>query len=368
MNKIETLYLIAKCLTINERDGFRDEFIQLESDELIDWTLFFGIASNNLVLPALYVRFAQCNLLTYLPEAVAEYLYEIYSQNKIRNKQILKQIDEINELLNYENIYPIYLKGAAHLLDGLYADCGERMLGDIDLLIDERNLLKAAKTLENNGYRIHSEYFVEVDHNKHFPALVKDCWPAHIELHRTAVSDDYLNELSYEKIEKEKRRPEKGTGCYIFSDKHSIIHNFIHSQLEHEGFVYGMSSLRDLYDLHLLIKKCDSNHLLPEIKERKRARLYFLYASELFGNNLNHEEKGIFYSFHLKRFKLNYQSHVYFVMHRSAVYIVRRLWLSYIRQFFMVFFSPKTRKSVFRRLKNPHWYLAHLKSYRNIFP
>jgi hypothetical protein len=321
-----------------------------------------------LVLPALYVRFAQSNLLTYLPEAVSEYLHEIYSQNKTRNEQILKQIDELNELFNQENIYPIYLKGSAHLLDGLYTDLGERMLGDIDLLLDENSYLKAAELLQKNGYRIHSEYFVDVDHNKHFPALIKDIWPAHIELHRTIVSDDYMYELSPENIERKKRKPKKGSGCFILSVNNNIIHNFIHSQLEHEGFVYGISSLRDLYDLHLLIKKCELNQLLPEIRERKKAKLYFLYASELFGTEINYAAKGLFYSFHLRRFKLNYQSNIIFVVHRSVVYIIRRLWLSYIRQFFMVIFSAKTRKSVFRRLKNPHWYLAHLKSYRNIFP
>jgi len=241
-------------------------------------------------------------------------------------------------------------------------------LGDIDLLVEEGELLKAAKLLEKSGYRIHSEYFVEVDQSKHFPPLVKDHWPAHVELHRLPVSDDYLYELASENVNNEKRKTAKGNDCYIFSYKHSIIHNFIHSQLEHEGFVYGISSLRDLYDLHLLSKKHDLSELIPEIRERKKAKLYFLFASQLLNTQTNFTDRGLFCSFHLKRFMLNYRSDSFFIVHRFMLYIIRRLLFSYIHQFVMVFFSQKTRKSVFQRLKKPQWYLAHLKSYRNIFP
>ena len=63
---------------------------------------------------------------------------KIYGLNRERNIQILQRIDDITAELNKKNIQPVFLKGTANLLDGLYSDLGERMIGDIDFLVKEQ--------------------------------------------------------------------------------------------------------------------------------------------------------------------------------------------------------------------------------------
>ena len=68
----------------------------------------------------------------------AQALKEIYDLNRESNQQILRQIDDITAILNKENIQPVFLKGTANLLDGLYSDLGERMMA---ILIELYNVI-----------------------------------------------------------------------------------------------------------------------------------------------------------------------------------------------------------------------------------
>ena len=58
--------------------------------------------------------------------------------NRERNKLIIDQAKEINKLLLMHNIKPIFLKGMAALVEGIYNDIGERMISDIDLIVSEK--------------------------------------------------------------------------------------------------------------------------------------------------------------------------------------------------------------------------------------
>lgn len=94
------------------------------------------------------------NLLQYLPEELVNYMIHITDLNRERNKQIIKQAKEINSLLLANDITPIFLKGTGNLLEGLYADIAERMVGDIDFIVSKTitliqlNLLKVLVIIE----------------------------------------------------------------------------------------------------------------------------------------------------------------------------------------------------------------------------
>jgi len=76
--------------------------------------------------------------------------------NRERNTEIIAQAKEINELLLENKITPVYIKGTGNLLEGLYEDIAERMLGDIDLILNKRDAKKADKILRDNKYSSHS--------------------------------------------------------------------------------------------------------------------------------------------------------------------------------------------------------------------
>ena len=134
MTNKELFYFTGKCLTLDDDPGFREVIKEKITSEAIDWRKFVTLCSNHLILPSIYLRFLTHDILQYLPDELAEHLKDIYNLNVTRNSQILIQLEEITTKLNSRNIYPIFLKGSGNLLDRLYQDNGERILGDIDFL------------------------------------------------------------------------------------------------------------------------------------------------------------------------------------------------------------------------------------------
>jgi len=116
---------------------------------------FIQLCSDHLIIPAIYLKLKAHDILNDLPEDFIQAFKEIYDLNRERNEQILKQIDDITAILNKENIQPVFLKGTANLLDGLYSDVGERMIGDIDFLVKEEDYLKAAELLKSVDKKYH---------------------------------------------------------------------------------------------------------------------------------------------------------------------------------------------------------------------
>ena len=137
MNYKETLYFIAKCLTISLEEKNRQEIEKQLKSTSIDWDAVVKVSTAHYVFPALYCNFKRANFLKYLPADLVDYMKHITDLNRDRNSQILQQAQELNSLLLANNIRPIFLKGTGNLLAGIYADNGERMVGDIDFLCSE---------------------------------------------------------------------------------------------------------------------------------------------------------------------------------------------------------------------------------------
>ena len=103
---------------------------------------------QSLCFPAIYCNFKRADFLKYLPDDLVDYMKYITNLNRDRNTQIIEQAKELNSLLLANNIRPIFLKGTGNLLEGLYEDIGERMVGDIDFLFSKKDFLKAIDILK----------------------------------------------------------------------------------------------------------------------------------------------------------------------------------------------------------------------------
>jgi len=368
MTNTEMFYFTGKCLTLDEHPGFRDEIIELIAADSIDWKKFASLCSNHLIIPAIYLKFKSQELIPFLPEEVSEFLKEIYDLNLDRNTQILQQLDEVTAILNKGHVYPFYLKGAGHLLDGLYADTGERMMGDIDFLVPEKDYLLAAELLKKAGYLADYPTYLDVSVLKHYPRLYKVGVPADLEIHRIPVAEKYQSWFNPEMIFNEKKAVSSLEGCYVLSDKHNIIHNFIHSQLGHDGSVTGIISLRDINDLFLLSKRSEVKLTIAEIKTKQRAIAYFVFAGKAFGLPERFYPTGNLYSWILiKKHDLNYRSKAFYTIYRTVAYVIQRIVIGFSRQMFQSIYNRKMRQSVFNRLTDRKWYHAHLDSYKGYF-
>ena len=127
----QLFYFTGHCLALDEhplaRNGgeFRERVIELIQKEGTDLENFVQLCSDHLIIPAIYLKFKKHDILDYLPKDFIQALKEIYDLNRERNIQILQRIDDIKAELNKKNIQPVFLKGTANLLDGLYNDVGE---------------------------------------------------------------------------------------------------------------------------------------------------------------------------------------------------------------------------------------------------
>ena len=141
MNYKETLFFIAKCLTISLEEKNRDEIEIFLKTTDVDWDSVVKVSTSHYVFPAIYCNFKRAGFLKYLPADLVDYMKHITNLNRDRNTQIIQQAQGPKyTLLLANNITPIFLKGTGNLLEGLYEDIGERMVGDVDFLFSEKRL------------------------------------------------------------------------------------------------------------------------------------------------------------------------------------------------------------------------------------
>lgn len=355
---------------LDEHPGFSQEIIEKIETDSMDWQKFAANCSNHLILPIIYLKFQSHGIIEYLPKELSEYLKEVYDLNYSRNNQILEELQEITEILNKGNIYPVFLKGAGNLLDDLYSNIGERILGDIDLLVPEKEYLLSAKLLEDEGYskRKDSAIYFDVSMSKHYPRISKPGFPASLEIHRLPVKENNKSWFNPCIIDQGKKTVIALKGCCVLSDNHKIIHNFIHAQLDHQGHTTGLVYLRDLYDLYLLSKRTPIKQTLTSIKKKRKAIVYFAFAGKALGLNESFYSNSNFSIwFFSKRHDLILSSVNFNHTYRTINYITRRVIIGYTAQIIKSFYSKNMRQSVIHRLSDHKWYRARLQSYVSFF-
>ena len=152
MNYKKTIFFIAKCLTISLEEKNRDEIEKQLKSKTINWDTVVKVSTAHYVFPAIYCNFKRADFLKYLPRELVSYMQHITNLNRERNKKIIAQAQELNIILLANSITPIFLKGTGNLLEGLYEDIGERMVGDIDLLFSEKDFFKGIDIIKNDKY------------------------------------------------------------------------------------------------------------------------------------------------------------------------------------------------------------------------
>lgn len=211
-----------------------------------NWDALVIIGSKQLVIPALYCRLKSRNLLTQLPEGLELYLKDIATQNLKRNTAILHQIKTLTLLLNSHNIKHTFLKGAALLAAGYFEDLSERMIGDIDILIDLKDLQPAFKLLKASAYKPIDETFgADFFEHKHLPRLTSSSHICAVELHRKLFVTHKEKALSNSNILMHKvLKHGVSIPCY----NHLLLHNILNYQINDNGQHYKTINFRSAYD------------------------------------------------------------------------------------------------------------------------
>ena len=328
-----------------------------------DWQQWVQMGSNHLVLPAMYLLLKEHLLLSSLPEDLVKTLEGIHALNLERNRQILRQCAEVKEVLQTKGIETIFLKGSGNLLDGLYGDPGERMLYDIDILVEDKHMLAAAHLFLEAGCQTRKAFNpMAYSSTMHYPILLREDWVAGVEIHRLPVQYHYLKAFAPERIFERKKPSSVSEGFLVMDDPEKVIHNFMHAQLMHNGHVHADVSLRDLYDLLLLSRRMDLHEVFRSFGSyRSKSSAYLHLLHRVF--DLTKEEG-----------KENRRSHSFFMARHRLTLAMSPRWLrawhvlilavsKYLVLPVRTLFDRNARNYVFSRLGNPHWYGEHLRAW-----
>jgi len=358
----QALKFIGICLSLSRYPDRRIGLQNYIAQENFSWFKIVSVSSGHLVLPTVYLNLKYAKLLHLLPQDLVAYCEEITHSNRERNKTVIKQAKKISLLLRSQDIAVIFLKGTAHLLENLYADIGERMVGDIDFIVAENQIERAAYLLIQNGYKPAGDFIsTKAPDSKHYPRLTHLTELAAIEIHWAVVLNSHKTTLDYSTIFKEKQNVNT---VFVPSYRHQAIHNILNTQINDKGYLYGKVSPRQLYDGFLLQQK-------PRVLESCLQYKYNYYRKILYLKLIQHifdvENLNILGSFFVQtlmlRYKLsiNYPKMNYFLNY--SIFLLSRLF-SYPKTIFQACYRKDVRMRVINNLKNPSWYGKHIMSYK----
>jgi hypothetical protein len=242
------------CTFLATKGGFRDVSCTESEIRNMDWERIFELADRYLVLPALYLGLKRKGYLKFLDLEAQNFLETIYELNGERNQKLKEEALSVIRILNSQDIQPILLKGIAGLLTGLYKEDGERIIGDIDLLVDKSELAKVVELLIGHGYRCGDvEVCEQVSEGAFFMHEMTMVTESHfaIDLHvrPTGPSGKKAFISAQEAREGGGIIEVEGVHALLPSPFFRLMHNFYHAQhLDHSYYIYGRINLRQLID------------------------------------------------------------------------------------------------------------------------
>ena len=277
MNYKETLFFIAKCLTISLEEKNRQEIEKQLKSTSIDWDAVVKVSTAHYVFPVLYCNLERANFLHYLPQELVSYMEHITNINRERNKKIISQAQELNSVLLSNNIRPVFLKGTGNLLAGIYEDIAERMVGDIDFIFSKKDYPKAITVLKEFGYsEVEKKEYYPPDEKKHYRRLQKESSIAAIEIHSEFLDiKKYTNEFNYSFVNKDSQLI---NGIAVLSYANKLNLSIIANQINDNGFYYKTMALRNAYDVFLLSKKTNAKDAVNTLDKLKHPLNCFLAA------------------------------------------------------------------------------------------
>jgi len=239
----------------------------------INFEKLITLTSGHLMLPALFFNIQKKKASYLFPEDFIAYIKSIYAINKARNEILLEEAKELSELLVENNIKHIFLKGTALLLANVFEDIGERMIGDIDFIIQHKDEEKIKNVLEKNKYSSKKPVgLLRLFRHRHLPKTTHKNKIIAIEPHLKLLDARYrcafntkrlLNNFN-EGLETIKTPRQS----FLFDH---CVYNF---QINDHGFINAKHSHRSIYDIYKL--NCKSSLTTKNFKKDIFVKHFFM--------------------------------------------------------------------------------------------
>jgi hypothetical protein len=259
------------------------------------------------------------------------------------------------------NITPIFLKGTANLLAGIYVDTAERMVGDIDFIFSGEDYLKAITILREFGYSEVIKYRYHSPAGKHYRRLQKKNKIAAIEIHSDIlVKEKYRKEFNYSVVEKDSQVI-KDVRMLSYANKLNL--SIIAYQINDHGFDFKTMALRNAYDVFLLSKKTIAKDAVNKLEKLANPLNCFLASCyEIFDKVDSLEyNKTKMAALYLKLFssQLIYPKKTKIRLKSLKIFLSIKLRLNVL---YKSLIHKEYRVWLFRRLTDKNWYKEKLVS------
>lgn len=238
----------------------------------VNLSIFTKIASSHLIIPLIYSKIKDKNIANLFPSDFIKYYKEIYKINKARNIKMIEEIKHLTTKLNDSKIEYMLIKGSALIMGKYYNDLGERMVGDIDFIIDKKNSEKLKKLLAEMNYNEKKKQFFKF---RHLPRRVHKKKLFAIEPHIKLVNGSHeLNDIIdfKEKV--------KVNGAYITKNEIMFLNNIYSFQINDKGYRFLNYSFKNLYDTIQITNK-DKNFRKDLFNRDRYTRRYFKIIDNL---------------------------------------------------------------------------------------
>lgn len=296
--------LLHKIIFTNKK-VYRYEF------KNIDYRVFIKIGSSHFLLPLIYNKLEKKEILKFLPIDLKIYLKEIFDINKERNNVLVDEIDTLSKFLKAGNLYFLFLKGSNNILNNIYENNAERMISDIDFLINKSDLNKVEKLLNKQGY--FNKFNYRIWKTKHPPKYINNKKLFSLEPHTELLIYRKRNYLSAKEYIK---NINLGAGS-----EYLIKYLILNHQINDYNHLYGNYNLRSIYDIHLLI---NNQKIEIENYRNKYFKRFFLITNLLGITNLK-IKTNFLDKIYVARFKLKKSIFLYHLLDRFLCDIIRYL-------------------------------------------
>ncbi|MCK7590244.1 nucleotidyltransferase family protein [Subsaxibacter sp. CAU 1640] len=306
----------------------------------IDWDLIVIVASEHLILPAVYCRLQQRSLLGFLPEDLTIYLKEITNLNRERNKTLLFEAKQVSHLFKSHQIEHVFVKGIALLAADYYQDHGERMIGDIDILVASKDIDRAFDLLTSAGYNKFLPFNYEVKNFRHKPRQISEKHLGAIELHHHLIRYEFRKLVDAQDFITDT----KVVNQITVPKATNIVKNSVFAhQINDRCYFYNTLKLKILYDI-LVIEHQEEKPLLIGLAQQKYASRFIDLASIFvpkFKSNLltvsqRHKQQLYLWSLDFPRFG-------------KASHWLRVKYVAITERFKLIFFNNSYRRHIFER-------------------
>ncbi len=227
--------------------------LQALAEEISDWKYFATLANSHGVAALVYNNLGKLDFLKFVPGATADFLRNALLVSLSRNTRNATMMGEVLQVLNKESIKTVLLKGMA-LEQMVYENRGLRQMSDVDVLVEEKDSLRAFKALIKNGYvplpqksLLHK--LIILHKGKHLPSLIKNEFS--VELHNDlfGAGKNVLTKMLFENSSETEL-----SGMKVFIPQPQILFLYLVKHLYlHE--LNNESQLRLYADLAVLINR-----------------------------------------------------------------------------------------------------------------